>query len=47
MVTVLQKKFASEMNLGRLWLAYTELQSDCTCYNSYLLILDYKGAEVQ
>ncbi len=26
-------------NLGRLWLAYTELQGDFTCYNSYLLTL--------
>ena len=25
-------------NLGRLWLAYTELQGDFTRYNSYLLI---------
>ncbi len=24
-------------NLGRLWLAYTELQGDFTCYKSYLL----------
>ena len=24
-------------NLLRLWLAYTELQDDITCYNSYLL----------
>ncbi len=27
----------TEKNLGRLWLAYTELQGDCTCYKSYLL----------
>ena len=26
-------------NLGRLWLAYTELQGDFTCFNSYLLTL--------
>ena len=26
-------------NIGRLWLAYTELQGDFTCYNSYLLTL--------
>ncbi len=26
-------------NLGRLWLAYTELQVEFTCYNSYLLTL--------
>ncbi len=26
-------------NLGRLWLAYTELQGDFTCYSSYLLTL--------
>ncbi len=26
-------------NLGRLWFAYTELQGDFTCYNSYLLTL--------
>ncbi len=26
-------------NLGRLWLAYTELQGDFTCYHSYLLTL--------
>ncbi len=26
-------------NLGRLWLAYTELQVGFTCYNSYLLTL--------
>ncbi len=26
-------------NLGRLWLAYTELQGDFTCYNSHLLTL--------
>ena len=26
-------------NLGRLWLAYTELQGDFTCYNSCLLTL--------
>ena len=33
-----QKKH-TEKNLGRLWLAYTELQGDFTCYNSYLLTL--------
>ncbi len=26
-------------NLGRLWLAYTELQGDFTCYKSHLLTL--------
>ena len=26
-------------NLGRLWLAYTEIQGDFTCYNSYPLTL--------
>ncbi len=26
-------------NIGRLWLAYTELQGDFTCFNSYLLTL--------
>ena len=29
----------STKNLGRLWLAYTEVQVDFTCYNSYLLTL--------
>ncbi len=29
----------SQKNLGRLWLAYTELQGDFTCYKSYLLTL--------
>ena len=29
-------------NLGRLWLASTELQGDFTCYNSYLLTLHSK-----
>ncbi len=29
----------SNKNLGRLWLAYTELEGDFTCYNSYLLTL--------
>ncbi len=28
----------SYKNLGQLWLAYTELQGDFTCYNSYLLM---------
>ena len=26
-------------NLGRLWLAYAELQIEFTCYNSYQLTL--------
>ena len=26
-------------NLGRLWLAYKELQADFTCYNSYALLV--------
>ena len=26
-------------NLGRLWVANTEIQDDFTCYNSYLLTL--------
>ncbi len=30
---------SDDKNLGRLWLAYTELQGDFTCYNSYLLTL--------
>ncbi len=29
-------------NLGRLWLAYSEVQGDFTCYNSYLLTLGTK-----
>ncbi len=28
-----------DKNLGRLWLAYTELQGNFTCFNSYLLTL--------
>ncbi len=28
---------STSKNLGRLWLAYTELQGDFTCCNSYLL----------
>ncbi len=31
--------FTHAKNIGRLWLAYTELQGDFTCYNSYLLTL--------
>ncbi len=31
--------FLTHKNLGRLWLAYTELQGDFKRYNSYLLTL--------
>ncbi len=34
-----RRSFQSRKNLGRLWLAYTEVQGVFTCYNSYLLTL--------
>ncbi len=35
----LLEKEKKSKNLGRLWLAYTELLGDFTCCNSYLLTL--------
>ncbi len=36
---IIRANVIQDKNLGRLWLAYTELQGDFTCYNSYLLTL--------